>query len=63
GLLREGMQGQHESRIPDNQLCSGGQAEGGRYNSLDEPGAWHTTPLDNDFTLHYEDTATHGGDY
>ncbi|MEU6859145.1 lytic polysaccharide monooxygenase [Glycomyces sp. NPDC046736] len=63
GLLREGMQGQHETRIPDNQLCSGGQAEGGRYNSLDAAGAWHTTPLENDFTLHYEDVATHGGDY
>ncbi|WP_347177477.1 lytic polysaccharide monooxygenase [Glycomyces sp. L485] len=63
GLLREGMQGQHESRIPDGQLCSGGQAESGRYNSLDAVGAWHTTPLNNDFTLHYEDVATHGGDY
>lgn len=63
GLLREGMQGQHESRIPDNQLCSGGRAEGGRYNSLDVAGAWHTTPLENNFTLHYEDTAVHGGDY
>lgn len=63
GLLREGMQGEHESRIPDGQLCSGGHAEGGRYDSLDEPGAWHTTPLSNDFTLHYEDTAQHGGDY
>ncbi|GAB3644618.1 lytic polysaccharide monooxygenase [Glycomyces tarimensis] len=63
GLLREGMQGQHESRIPDNQLCSGGRAEGGRYNSLDAAGAWHTTSLNNNFTLHYEDVATHGGDY
>lgn len=63
GLLREGMAGQHESRIPNGQLCSGGQAEGGRYNSLDVPGPWHTTPLNNNFTLHYEDTATHGGDY
>ncbi|GAA2123518.1 lytic polysaccharide monooxygenase [Glycomyces algeriensis] len=63
GLLREGLQGQHETRIPDNQLCSGGRAEGGRYNSLDAAGAWHTTPLENNFTLHYTDTAVHGGDY
>ncbi len=63
GLLREGMQGQHEQRIPDGQLCSGGNAEGGRYASLDEPGPWHTTQVNNNFTLHYEDTATHGGDY
>ena len=63
GLLQEGMAGEHEQRIADGTLCSGGNAEGGRYDSLDEPGAWHTTPLDNDFTLHYEDTATHGGDY
>ncbi len=63
GLLRMNMQGQHESLIPDGQLCSGGHAEGGRYNSLDAVGPWHATPLDNDFTLHYEDVATHGADY
>ncbi|WP_035696279.1 lytic polysaccharide monooxygenase, partial [Glycomyces tenuis] len=56
-LLREGMQGQHEQRIPDNQLCSGGNAG---YAALDEPGNWHTTSLSNNFTLHYEDQATHG---
>ncbi|MCD0447579.1 lytic polysaccharide monooxygenase, partial [Glycomyces sp. A-F 0318] len=59
-LLREGMQGQHEQRIPDNQLCSGGNAE---YASLNEPGDWHTTPLSNNFNLHYEDQARHGADY
>ncbi|GAB4000082.1 hypothetical protein GCM10029992_30890 [Glycomyces albus] len=63
GLLREGMQGQHEQRIADGTLCSGGNAEGGRYDSLDEVGPWHATPIDNQFTLHYEDAATHGGDY
>ncbi|THV42643.1 lytic polysaccharide monooxygenase [Glycomyces buryatensis] len=63
GLLREGLNDQHETAIPDGQLCSGGHAEGGRYNSLDEVGPWHTTPLENDFTLHYEDTARHGSDY
>ncbi|PRY58622.1 lytic polysaccharide monooxygenase auxiliary activity family 9 protein [Glycomyces artemisiae] len=59
-LLREGMQGQHEQRIPDNQLCSGANPE---YASLDQPGDWHTTALANDFTLHYEDQARHGADY
>jgi lytic cellulose monooxygenase (C4-dehydrogenating) len=59
-LLREGMQGQHEQRIPDNQLCSGGNAQ---YASLNEPGDWHTTSLGNNFTLHYEDQARHGADY
>ncbi|WP_198587255.1 lytic polysaccharide monooxygenase auxiliary activity family 9 protein [Glycomyces xiaoerkulensis] len=59
-LLREGMAGQHEQRIPDGQLCSGGNSD---YASLDEPGDWHTTSLGNDFTLHYEDQATHGADY
>ncbi|WP_026924954.1 lytic polysaccharide monooxygenase auxiliary activity family 9 protein [Glycomyces arizonensis] len=59
-LLREGMQGQHEQLIPDNKLCSGDNAQ---YASLDNPGNWHTTSLDNDFTLHYEDQATHGADY
>ena len=63
GLLREGMQDQHEQLIPDGALCSGGNAEGGRYDSLDEVGPWHATPMDNQFTLHYEDVASHGGDY
>lgn len=63
GLLVEGRNHQHESVIADGTLCSGGHAEGGRYDSLDEVGPWHTTPLDNNFTLHYEDVATHGGDY
>jgi chitin-binding protein len=63
GLLREGMAGRHEQLIPDGQLCSGGRAEGGRYNALDAVGPWHTTPLPNNFVLHYEDVADHGGDY
>ena len=59
-LLREGMADQHEQLIPDDQLCSAGLSG---YASLDVPGAWKTTAVDNDFTLHYDDQAVHGADY
>jgi predicted carbohydrate-binding protein with CBM5 and CBM33 domain len=46
GLYRENLKGNHQGNIPDGQLCSGGHAESGRYNSLDAvaPGRWRTSP-------------------
>ncbi|MFD0446345.1 lytic polysaccharide monooxygenase [Streptomyces indonesiensis] len=49
--------------IPDGQLCSGGHTEGGRYNSLDKPGAWQTTKIGGKFTVKLYDQASHGADY
>ncbi len=63
GQFREGVGGNHQAAIPDGQLCSGGRAEGGRYNALDTIGAWRTTQVSNSFRLKFFDQASHGADY
>lgn len=63
GLYRDGVGGNHQAALPNGQLCSGGQAEGGRYNSLDAVGPWKTTDINNNFTVHLYDQASHGADY
>jgi lytic cellulose monooxygenase (C4-dehydrogenating) len=63
GLYRNEVGGNHEAAIPNGQLCSGGLAEGGRYRSMDTPGAWTMTNLGNTFTVHLYDQASHGADY
>ncbi|WBB89323.1 lytic polysaccharide monooxygenase [Verrucosispora sp. WMMC514] len=63
GQLREGVGGNHQAAVPNGQLCSGGRAEGGRYNALDTLGAWKTTPVPNSFQLKFFDQASHGADY
>jgi chitin-binding protein len=63
GLYREGVAGNHQSAIPDGQLCSGGQTGGVRYAALDNPGNWRATNVNNGFTLTLHDQARHGADY
>ena len=63
GLYHEGINHRHEELIPDGQLCSGGQTEGGRYDYLDTPGGWYATGVDHQFTLTLTDGANHGADY
>ena len=63
GLYRNNVDDDHRGAVPDGQLCSGGQTEGGRYDSLDEPGPWKTTDVGSDFSLHLYDQASHGADY
>ena len=63
GLYREGTGGDFQRYIPDNQLCSAGQTENGRYNALDNPGPWQTTQVDSTFTVDLYDQAQHGADY
>jgi lytic cellulose monooxygenase (C4-dehydrogenating) len=63
GLYRENVGGRHEEVIPDGQLYSGGQTEGGRYDYMDTPGEWVMTDVDHDFTLTLTDGANHGADY
>jgi predicted carbohydrate-binding protein with CBM5 and CBM33 domain len=63
GLYREGVAGQHETAIPDGQLCSGGHAESGRYNAMDVIGDWKATSIGNSFTVSLFDGARHGADY
>ncbi|MDT0320628.1 lytic polysaccharide monooxygenase auxiliary activity family 9 protein [Streptomyces millisiae] len=61
-LFRENLAGDW-SAIPDGKLCSAGDAQGGLATSLDRPGAWTTTDVDNDFSVHLYDTARHGADF
>ncbi|APU15635.1 MULTISPECIES: lytic polysaccharide monooxygenase [Actinoalloteichus] len=63
GLYRENVGGNHQAAIPDGQLCSGGRAEGGRYNSMDAVGDWAAADISNDFSVHLYDQASHGADY
>ncbi|MDT0269733.1 lytic polysaccharide monooxygenase [Streptomyces sp. DSM 44915] len=63
GLYRENVGGNHQGAIPDGTLCSGGNTEGGRYDSLDAVGPWHTTDVGSDFTVELYDQASHGADY
>ncbi|MEO3751970.1 lytic polysaccharide monooxygenase auxiliary activity family 9 protein [Streptomyces sp. B6B3] len=63
GLYREGTGGNFPAFIPDNQLCSAGHTGDGRYNSMDNPGAWKTSDIGNNFTVDILDQAYHGADY
>ncbi|MCK2220172.1 lytic polysaccharide monooxygenase [Actinomadura sp. ATCC 31491] len=63
GLYRDNVGGNHEGVIPSGQLCSGGQTQGGRYRSMDTPGAWRTTSLPATFDIRLTDQARHGADY
>ena len=63
GLYREGTGGNFQAFIPDGQLCSAGRTEGGRYDSMDTPGAWRTSQINRDFTVDVLDQAYHGADY
>lgn len=63
GLYVDGLNGEFEANIPDNELCSAGGTSDGRYESMDTPGAWQTTDVDDSFTIDIYDQATHGADY
>jgi chitin-binding protein len=64
GLYREGTGGNYMAFIPDDQLCSAGHTwDGYRYNAMDTPGPWQTTPISSTFTVDHYDGAQHGADY
>lgn len=63
GLYRNGVGGNHQGAVPNGQLCSGGHAEGGRYNAMDAVGDWKTTTISSNFTIQLYDQASHGADY
>jgi chitin-binding protein len=63
GLYRNGVGGNHQGQVPNGQLCSGGRAEGGRYNAMDAVGDWKTTSIRSNFTIQLYDQASHGADY
>ncbi len=59
-MLQDGLGGQFESRIPDGKLCSNNLAN---FESLNKPGAWKTTTVGDNFSVHLHDQASHGADY
>ncbi|KAB8195969.1 cellulose-binding protein [Nonomuraea phyllanthi] len=63
GLYRDNVGGNHQAAIPDGQLCSAGQTQGGRYRSMDTPGQWKMTNLGSTFDINLTDQARHGADY
>ncbi|MFI6702817.1 lytic polysaccharide monooxygenase [Streptomyces sp. NPDC050509] len=63
GLYRNGAAGNFQAVVPNGQLCSAGRTEGGRYNSMDVPGAWKTTSIKSNFKINLYDQARHGADY
>ncbi|MEV1010179.1 lytic polysaccharide monooxygenase [Streptomyces sp. NPDC049881] len=62
-LFQENLAGNWQSRISNGNLCSAGDAQGGLASSLDNPGAWTTTDVGSDFSVHLYDTARHGADF
>lgn len=58
--LRDGLGGQFQARTPDGQLCSNALS---RNDALNQPGAWRTTNVGRNFTVHLYDQASHGADY
>src|SRR5699024_1647471 len=63
GLYRDNVGGDHQGQVPAGTLCSGGNTEAGRYDSLDAGAPWETTSVGADFTIHLHDGARHGADY
>lgn len=63
GIYQNGVAGKHETAVPDGTLCSGGNAEGGKFKLLDTPGKWVAAKKPAKFTLSLLDTAVHGYDY
>lgn len=63
GLYRDNVGGDHQGQVPDGTLCSGGNTQNGRYDSLDAVGDWETTSVGSNFTVHLHDGAQHGADY
>jgi predicted carbohydrate-binding protein with CBM5 and CBM33 domain len=58
--LRDGLGGNFQGSTPDGKLCSNNIA---RNDSLNRPGAWKTTNVSNNFSMHLYDQASHGADY
>ncbi|AGL18221.1 lytic polysaccharide monooxygenase [Actinoplanes sp. N902-109] len=58
--LRDGLGAQFQAKTPDGQLCSNALT---RNDSLNRPGAWKSTTVSRNFTVHVYDQASHGADY
>jgi predicted carbohydrate-binding protein with CBM5 and CBM33 domain len=58
--LRDGLGGNFQAATPDGQLCSNALT---RNDSLNKPGAWRTTSISGNFSIHLYDQASHGADF
>jgi chitin-binding protein len=58
--LRDGLGENFQAATPDGQLCSNGLTNNA---SLNKPGAWKTTTISSNFSVHLYDQASHGADY
>ncbi|GAA1796799.1 hypothetical protein GCM10009682_18100 [Luedemannella flava] len=58
--LRDGLGGNFQGSTPDGKLCSNNISSN---DSLNRPGAWRTTSVGNNFSMHLYDQASHGADY
>jgi chitin-binding protein len=60
GLIQDNVNDDHRARVPDGELCGGGDDT---YAALDTPGYWRAREVDNTFTWTMHDQARHGGRY
>jgi lytic cellulose monooxygenase (C4-dehydrogenating) len=60
GLIQDNVNNNHQARVPDGQLCGGGDAT---YAALDNPGLWRAQEVNNTFTWTMHDQARHGAAY
>ncbi|AVT31663.1 cellulose-binding protein [Plantactinospora sp. BC1] len=60
GLIQDNVHNDHRARVPDGQLCGGGDAT---YSALDNPGLWRAQVVPNTFTWTMHDQARHGAAY
>ncbi|WP_328472721.1 lytic polysaccharide monooxygenase [Actinoplanes sp. NBC_00393] len=60
GLIQDNVRDDHPARVPDGQLCGGGDPT---YAALDTPGRWRARDVANTFTWTMHDQARHGAAY
>lgn len=60
GLIQDNVNNDHQARVPDGQLCGGGDDT---YAALDNPGLWRAQNVNNTFSWTMHDQARHGSAY
>jgi predicted carbohydrate-binding protein with CBM5 and CBM33 domain len=60
GLIQDNVNNDHQARVPDGQLCGGGDDT---YAALDNPGLWRAQSVNNTFDWTFHDQARHGAAY
>ncbi|MEJ3750851.1 lytic polysaccharide monooxygenase [Actinomycetes bacterium KLBMP 9797] len=60
GLIQDNVNNDHQARVPDGELCGGGDDT---YAALDNPGLWRAQEVNNTFNWTFHDQARHGAAY